>query len=172
MIRLGLQLCTALSVALLITIKGDFMKIEEAIIHALDTSKNMDECKSCRDEHKQLAKCLQELKQIKDILGDDYDLSRLRELVEADRGGRCVVLPKEGTLKKGDNVWYVDRETGEIEGGTVFSSYYKNGMLDTFSVDFEDGDFDEFIGSAWGTCIFGSQKYAEAALIKGEEENK
>ena len=30
---------------------------------------------------------------IEDILGDDYDLDRLRELVEADREGRCVVLP-------------------------------------------------------------------------------
>ena len=26
------------------------------------------------------------------ILGDDYELDRLRELVEADREGRCVVL--------------------------------------------------------------------------------
>ena len=30
---------------------------------------------------------------IEDILGDNYDLYRLRELVEADRDGRCVVLP-------------------------------------------------------------------------------
>ena len=30
---------------------------------------------------------------IEDILGDNYDLSRLRELVEADRDGRCVILP-------------------------------------------------------------------------------
>lgn len=30
---------------------------------------------------------------IEDILGIDYDLNRLRELVEADRDGRCVVLP-------------------------------------------------------------------------------
>ena len=30
-----------------------------------------------------------------DILGDDYDLDRLRDLVEADRDGRCVVLPCE-----------------------------------------------------------------------------
>ncbi len=30
---------------------------------------------------------------IEDILGDDYDIERLRELVEADRDGRCVVLP-------------------------------------------------------------------------------
>lgn len=31
---------------------------------------------------------------IEDILGDDYDLDRLRELVEADREGRCVVYSK------------------------------------------------------------------------------
>ena len=30
---------------------------------------------------------------IEDILGDDYDLDRLRELVEADRAGKCVILP-------------------------------------------------------------------------------
>ena len=27
------------------------------------------------------------------ILGEDYDLDRIREIVEADRDGRCVVLP-------------------------------------------------------------------------------
>ena len=30
---------------------------------------------------------------IEDILGDEYDLDRLRELAQADRDGRCVVLP-------------------------------------------------------------------------------
>ena len=29
---------------------------------------------------------------IEDILGDEYDLARLRELVQADREGRCVVI--------------------------------------------------------------------------------
>lgn len=29
---------------------------------------------------------------LSDILGDDYDLDRLKELAEADREGRCVVL--------------------------------------------------------------------------------
>lgn len=33
------------------------------------------------------------LKSVEDILDDDYDLDRLRELMEADRDGRCVVLP-------------------------------------------------------------------------------
>lgn len=31
---------------------------------------------------------------IEDILGDEYDLNRLRELAQADREGRCVVLPE------------------------------------------------------------------------------
>ena len=30
---------------------------------------------------------------IEDILGDEYDLDRLREMVQAKREGRCVVLP-------------------------------------------------------------------------------
>lgn len=33
------------------------------------------------------------LSKIEDILGDDYDLDRLRELAQADRDGRCVVVP-------------------------------------------------------------------------------
>lgn len=32
------------------------------------------------------------LASIEDILGDEYDLDRLRELAQADREGRCVVL--------------------------------------------------------------------------------
>lgn len=41
------------------------------------------------------------LKQIEDILGDTYDLDRLRELVEADKAGRCVLHP----LKAEDEVY-------------------------------------------------------------------
>ena len=41
---------------------------------------------------------------IEEILGNDYDLDRLREMVEADRDGRCVVLPAGGhTEKDGEN---------------------------------------------------------------------
>ena len=45
----------------------------------------------------------QHLLEVEDILGDDYDLDRLRELVEADREGRCVVLP----CKVGSPVWRI-----------------------------------------------------------------
>lgn len=38
---------------------------------------------------------------IENILGDDYDLDRLRKLAQADREGRCVVLP----CRDGDSVY-------------------------------------------------------------------
>ena len=41
------------------------------------------------------------LADIEDILGDEYDLDELRELVQAKRKGRCVVLP----CKAGDTVY-------------------------------------------------------------------
>lgn len=93
-----------------------------------------------------------------------YELDRLRELVQADRDGRCVISPKEGVLKKGDRVWYVDIENGALESGTVFVATCKDGKLDSFSVNFDSGDFDEFLGVAWGDCLFGSKKSAEEAL--------
>ena len=41
----------------------------------------------------ELPKVIDRLAEIENILGDDYDLDRLRELVEADRDGRAVILP-------------------------------------------------------------------------------
>ena len=40
-------------------------------------------------------KVIDRLAAIEDILGDEYDLDRLRGLVQADREGRCVVTPPE-----------------------------------------------------------------------------
>lgn len=45
----------------------------------------------CRGKFEATA-LVERLAAIEDILGDGYDLNRLRELVEADRDGRCVVL--------------------------------------------------------------------------------
>lgn len=54
----------------------------------------------CEDGFCSQRKTWERLKAIEDILGDDYDLARLRELVEADREGRCVVLPIGGYSDK------------------------------------------------------------------------
>lgn len=44
------------------------------------------------DFAKQKESVMGRLASIEDILGDEYDLDRLRELVQADREGRCVVI--------------------------------------------------------------------------------
>ena len=49
------------------------------------------------------AECWLRLCDIEDILGDEYDLGKLMELVQAKRKGRCIVLP----CKKGDTVWRI-----------------------------------------------------------------
>lgn len=60
-------------------------------------------CKTCP-----IAKAFDRLAAIEDILGDEYDLERLRELVQADREGRCVVLP----CKIDGAVYTIDRSLG------------------------------------------------------------
>lgn len=63
-------------------------------------SKEDFSCEDCGE----LDKLVDRLGTIEDILGDDYDLDRLRELIEADRDGRCVVLPEGGCEDKdGEN---------------------------------------------------------------------
>ena len=47
----------------------------------------------CEDGSCSQRRVWERLKSIEDILGGDYNLDRLRELAEADRKGRCVVLP-------------------------------------------------------------------------------
>ena len=57
---------------------------------------------------------------IEDILGDDYDLDRLRALVQADKEGRCVVLP----CKIGDTVYHIAkcRDFSKVLDGTLYDS--------------------------------------------------
>ena len=45
-------------------------------------------------ENRYRGEAVNRLAAIEDILGDEYELDRLRELVEADRDGRCVALPR------------------------------------------------------------------------------
>ena len=47
----------------------------------------------CEDGACSQRKIWEQLKKIEDILDSEYDFDRLRELAQADREGRCVVLP-------------------------------------------------------------------------------
>ena len=102
------------------------------------------------------------LSSIEDILGDDYDLDRLRELVEADREGRCVVLP----CKVGDTIY--DISLAEIKESKVVSISFSASELPyhvsicaenyrhAITLDIEIGDF--------GKTVFLTRKEAEAVL--------
>lgn len=67
--------------------------------------------------------------QIEDILGDAYDLDQLRELVEADRAGKIMILP----VKPGEYIYLISLDSeivpcrvGNIaaeEWGTSFEGY-------------------------------------------------
>ena len=69
------------------------------------------DCEDCQRE------ATNRLFAIENILGDEYDLDRLRELAQADREGRCVVLPAkpDQTIyqwRKGDDCPSVSRLDG------------------------------------------------------------
>lgn len=59
-----------------------------------------------RTASQKIQEAIERLAEIEDILGDDYDLDRLRELVEADREGRCYIT----SVKIGDRIFVPDKE--------------------------------------------------------------
>ena len=66
-----------------------------------------------------LEKIVSRLQEIEDILGDTYDLDRLRELVEADKAGQCVLHP----LKAENEVYVViTRLVKCIDTGKAYES--------------------------------------------------
>ena len=62
------------------------------------------------EEKPSVEKVYNRLKKIEDILGDEYDLDKLMELVQAKRKGRCIVLP----CKKGDTVWRIVHDAAPL----------------------------------------------------------
>lgn len=121
---------------------------------------------------------------IEDILGEEYDLERLRELAQADREGRCVVQE----FIPGGEVWVVERdEDGEATevscfvfvvsvSGVAIVSPSINGYsdLDFILYDFVAETAGSFSGDFSGYPIsdcYKSYEEAEAAL-QGEREEK
>ena len=108
------------------------------------------------------------LADIKDILGDDYDLSHLRELVEADRNGRCVVLP----CKLHDKVFFI--ENGCVKETEVDS--FHNWTSGRWKISTHtDRMFDHWKGyevdfSGIGKTVFLTREAAEAALKEREKD--
>lgn len=92
--------------------------------------------------------------EIEAILGDDYDLDRLREMVEADRDGRCVVLPCKPGTPVYRIVWHIGCAQMDDESYRMVSP-----ITAPFTLDMV-GEF--------GKTVFLTREAAEAAL-KGEQ---
>lgn len=97
---------------------------------------------------------------IEDILGDEYDLDRLRELKQADDEGRCVVLPcKVGetvyTTRWFDTFWETCTDSrGELFRRKQFQHKVTKEKFSPFSLDY----------TGFGKTVFLTYEEAEAAL--------
>lgn len=97
---------------------------------------------------------------IEDILGDDYDLSRLRDLVQADREGRCVVLP----CKIGETLWCINNY-GEIEETVAVGFLIEK---ESIYIYYREKMSSEYYNAPIGKVLFPTCEAAEEAL-KGEK---
>jgi hypothetical protein len=121
-------------------------------------------CKKCPSaECKGAVDCkntaVNRLASIEDILGDDYDLDRLRELIEADRAGRCVVLP----CKKGDILWSFHSDYEEIYPVIVYNvaSFNSQVSINTDRYVISSDDI--------GKIVFLTREEAKAALRRMQD---
>lgn len=120
------------------------------------------------------------LADIEDILGDTYDLDRLRELVEANKAGRCVVFPCKDWLELvfGDQETFYAIDDGyeeeKIREITVRNEerfmWFDGWKTVLFNGTDENGLDFEFSPENIGEDVFLTREEAEQALK--ERENK
>nr|WP_300187500.1 hypothetical protein [uncultured Agathobaculum sp.] len=95
---------------------------------------------------------------LEEIIGD-YDLDRLRDLVQADRDGRCVVLPKDGMIYFHEES--IDGDERWVGNWPIKDVLLKCGFgIESLTYSIEDV----------GRKIYFSSEAAEAAL-KGEQHD-
>lgn len=83
------------------------------------------------------------------LFGDDYNLDRLKELVKADREGRCVVLP----CKPGDTVRFNGNPRSKLEvvdaiciyaNGRITYNFHTTGMMTRYVDEWDEDDADNY----------------------------
>lgn len=116
------------------------------------------------------------LQQIENILGDDYDLEHLKELVEADKEGKCVVLP----CKVGQDAWFYASTMKELCKAKIIKAEInfftpRNPFWLTFEYYSSIIGTHEIFSRAdllLGKTLFLSKEEAEVALEKMKEREK
>ena len=125
----------------------------------------------CEDGDCSQRQVWERLKSIEDILGDDYDLDCLRELAQADREGRCVVLP----CMIGDNVYVLNHHLGrvfenEVTGFSVgYPSDNRNSVSTVYVGKYGSKTFRRWKFQQFWKTVFLTREDAEAALKEAEE---
>lgn len=133
------------------------------------------ECDRCIKLGQWKNEALIRLSKIEDILEDEYDLDRLKELVQADREGRCAKLPcKEFFSMLGGDVYAIDDD--EVLEVLLCGVGYDPDGIDFIDAVYAPGCEDEkgftFRFSDVGKTIFLTREEAEAALEKMKEKDK
>ena len=104
---------------------------------------------------------------IEDIMGDEYELDELREMIQAKREGRCVVLP----CKVGDEIYQPTRNfISTFRVRYIEISACGNLFINT---SLEDGIVFNGLGfpeSELGKTVFLTRSEAENALKAREQD--
>lgn len=125
-------------------------------------------------------KTYQRLSAIEDILGDDYDLDRLKEMVEADREGKCVLLPCKDWLEivfgeqevfYGIDMDYIEHPIREISVDSSSRCTWYDGWKTVVLKGYDENGLDwEFSPEEIGKTIFLTREEAESAMEKMKED--
>ena len=126
------------------------------------------ECDRCIKLGQWKNEALIRLSKIEDILGDEYDLDRLKELMEANREGKCVVLP----CRVGDKVYCIQsyfndakmRSEKKVKCRVVD---FMQSLPDLFECEGMIYKFSDI-----GKIVFLTSEEAESALEKMKEGDK
>lgn len=104
----------------------------------------------CAYQHDKLVDWLEELERLRGVLGDTYDLDRLRELVEADKAGRFVVLP----VKPGETVRFAKNPRAKpekvscvmlYEEGKISLGFHDVGYKSTWVDEWSEDDAENYV---------------------------
>lgn len=114
-----------------------------------------------------MGNAIERLASIEDILGDTYDINRMRELVEADKDGRCIILPQktfELTWDAGPNCNMICPIAIDGEGQCDFCDY---GELFVYERKCKQDHIEQI-----GKTVFFTRESAEDALAKEKQDGQ
>lgn len=110
-----------------------------------ENQEDLGGCKNCP-----IAKAFDRLAAIENILGDNYNLDRIKELMDADRAGRCAVLP----VKPGGIVRFSKNPRAKHErvdcisiysDGKIMFGFHEVGMKETWVDNWSEDEAEKYV---------------------------